>query len=980
MPSKLQAFLLGAPELHWQGEAFKVPSKKGAALLYYLALTRKPVSRDELAELLWGVGRFQNLRQLLSTMRQLPGAELWLGDGDPLSLSCDCDAVAFAKAAQTKNYQKALELYKGPLLGDFRAPEAPAFQDWLMLERTRFQSLYVTSLFARATQLEEQAKPGEALTLLRQLLKEDPLHEDAHRRVMVLEWKRNNIKAALEQFEQCRRSLAQELGLEPVSSTLALFETIREASASVQPGPSFDLSTNFVGRQEELARLEACLAEHRLVSLLGPGGMGKTRLAQEFVRQSAVAKTKEVHFISLSALRSARFIPAAIANTLQIAFKGPQDPLTQLSQALKEEDVLLVLDNLEQLLDADKVIQKLLKMTTKLTLLVTSRRALGLKAEYKFPLQGLSVPKSDADPDGASSDAVRLFVKSAHSLNPSFALNTENKAAIFRICRYLQGLPLGLELAAGWLRFYDPGSLAETLASDALQLENPGLDLAERHSSLRQVMERSWLYLSEAETLALANLAVCRGGFDVQAARAIAAADMGTLSTLIDQSLLHLTPEGRYQRHPLVYAFSYEKLQVSGFAEAVSERHARYYLKELARHRKAILGKTPGPTLDEIELEFENIREAWIFAAQAAWEEELLEAAETLSLYADMRARFYDALELFSKAIDSLEPKLETALTRARLLRDKGTHLYRLSRHEEALALADEAMASIGHNEAALDDVRRLKASCYYGLADYEGSRALFEESLHYARKHNPEQLSRDLRSVANLEVCLGLYDAAETHYKEAIALDKKNGYRIGLAINLNNLSELLISSGRLDEAEPMIEESLKYAEGVDVHLVPYLNLNKATLAFCREDFTRAEDFAQRCYNEAKTYAQINLQSRSAALLARVALQRKALKEAQKHLQHASKLAADANELASLMQAFVMQAELALTEKNPERAAVYLNCVVEQRATEYSDKVRARGLLETIDKSILVNVKKSKPTLQDLVHDALPDEAYVTTN
>ena len=520
----------------------------------------------------------------------------------------------------------------------------------------------------------------------------------------------------------------------------------------------------------------------------------------------------------------------------------------------------------------------------------------------------------------------------------------------------------------------------ETLASDALQLENPGLDLEERHSSLRQVMERSWLYLSEVETSVLASLAVCRGGFDVQAAWAVAAADTGTLSTLIDQSLLHLTPEGRYQRHPLVYAFSYEKLQVSGLAEAAGERHARYYLKELSRHRKAILGQTPGPALDQIELEFENIREAWTFAARAAWEEELLEAAETLSLYADMRARFHDALELFSKAIDSLEPKPETALTRARLLRDKGTHLYRLSRHEEALTLADEAMAGIGDNEIALDDVRRLKASCYYGLADYEGSRALFEESLHYARKHNPEQLSRDLRSVANLGVCLGHYEAAETHYKEAIALDKKNGYQIGLAINLNNLSELLITSGRLDEAEPMIEESLTYAQGVDVHLVPYLNLNRAVLAFNRADFDSAKNYAELCYNESKTYAQINLQSRSAALLAQIALKKQGLKEAHEYVRCAIRLAADANARASLMQVFIVQAQLALAEKNPERAAAYLSYVVEQRATEYSDKVRAEGLLETIDKSILTNVKKSKPTLQDLIHDVLTDEAYVTTN
>ena len=977
VPSKLQAFLLGAPELHWRKEPCTIASKKGAALLYYLALTPKPVSRGELAELLWGVGRFQNLRQMLSTVRQLPGAKVWLNDGDPLSLACDCDAIAFANAVRTDNYKESLALYKGPLLGDFRL-EATAFQDWFLLERARLQSLYISSLFAGATQLEEQGKPSEALALLRQLLTEDPLHEDAHRRVMVLEWKQNNIKAALEQFESCRRSLAEELGLEPVSSTRALFEKIREASAAVYSAP-FDPGPHFIGRQDELAELESALAEGRLVSLLGPGGMGKTRLAKEFVRQSKARGTQEVYFISLSALRSARFIPAAIANTLQIAFKGPQDPLTQLSQKLEDEDVLLVLDNLEQLLGAPELIKNLLEATTKLRLLVTSRRALGLEAEHKLSLRGLSLPEDDADRAGGASDAVRLFVKASHRINPSFSLSIDNRGAIFRICRSLQGLPLGLELAAGWLRFYEPESLAETLASDALQLENPGLDLEERHSSLRQVMERSWLYLDGAETSALADLAVCRGGFSAQAAHAVAHADARILSSLIDHSLLRFTPKGRYQRHPLVYAFSHEKLQVSGRAEAASERHARYYLNELKRHRKAILGQTPGPALDDIELEFENIREAWNFAAGAGWETELLDAAETLSLYADMRARFHDALELFSRAVESLESRPETKLTRALLLIDKGTHLYRLSRYKEVLALTDGAAASIApSNEAALDDVRRLRARCYYGLADYKNSRGLFEASLDHARKHRPEQLSRDLRSVANLEVCLGRYDAAEKRYREAIALDKQNGYQIGLAINLNNLSELLIMNGRLDEAEPMIEESFVYAEGVDVHLVPYLNLNEATLAFCRGEFAHAEDLAQRCHHEAKTYGQINLQSRSAALLARVSLQQQSLREAHKYMQHTIKLAADANEVASLMLGFVVYAELAIAQNMPKSAARYLAHVLKEPATEYSDKVKAKGLLETLDKTVQAEAAKQKRTLQDLIQDALPEEAYIT--
>jgi len=980
MPDSLQIKLFASPTVDWQGETLDISKQKALACLFYLAANDKAISRDEIAEVLWGVGRFQNLRQLLHYIRRLPGADTWFKDGDPLSLESDCDVLAFNQAYKDQNFEAALELYKGVFLEGFRIRNAPSFQDWQELEHTRLQSLYMECLSTHAHNLELQNEPQEALNHLRKLIAIDPLLEDAHRRIMMLEWRQGNIKAALEQFESCRRVLAQELGLEPVSSTLQLFEKIQSQSKTPtvinfeEAEESTETTADFVGRHDELKLLDELFLEHRLVSIIGPGGMGKTSIAKEFTQHSKLAQQKHTVFVSLSALRNTKFITAAIANSLNISFKGPLDPIAQLVASLRHQEILLVLDNLEQLLDADAVIKALLEGTSHLQILVTSRRVLGLQQEETLFLQGLNFPIEDtnAATTASTTDAVRFFVKSAHIIDEFFALTEDNQESVFKICRLLQGLPLGLELAAGWLRFYDCEALATLLENDALELENPGLDIEERHTSLRYIMEHSWSYLTEAQKSTLASLAICRGGFTLQAARAVAGTDISMLASLTEQSLLRLNNQKRYERHPLVYEFSFEKLQTSSFAEQVAVHHARYYLQLLQDQNKEILGTKPKAALDLIEEEFENIRIAWLFAAKANWQEDLLEASEALSLYADMRVRFHEAIELFDEAVTALGEHDGSQESQALILAEKGSHLNRLNRHHEALAIVNQAMVNIEvTNIAAMDRLLRLKASCSYGLADYPQAKVLFEEILAFSKKHYPEQLSRDHRALANIEVCLGHYQSAEGNYRTAIELDRQNGYVIGLAINLNNLSELLIMNTQYDEAAKMIEESLSYVEGVDLHLVPYLNLNKAQLAFQKQDLETAQHFADLCYQEAKTYAQINLQSRSKTLLAHIAFFQNEKAIASQHIQKAIYIAAENNATSSLMQAFIVQSKLI---KDNSWRTHYLDCIINNSATEYGDKQQAQELLKLLDVS---NTKKEQLSIPELLTHALPDDSFV---
>lgn len=947
MSASLQLKLLGDVQIIWSDEPLNITEQKAIALLCYLAAHDKAVKRDEVVELLWGVRRYTNLRQMLYSIRRLAGADVWFDSDKELSLNADSDVALFKQAIKENNLERAIELYQGPFLDGFRVKNAASFQDWKNLESNRLQSLYMQCLSTQANLLEQEGAEDEALKLLRSLIDLDALNETTHRRIMMLEWQAGRIKDALEQFEFCRRTLAEELGLEPVSSTVQLFESIQsQVGTSIQNVFKVDKTTksptDFIGRTHELEDLAELFIKGRLVSLIGTGGVGKTSLAQTFIQQA----NKEAIFVSLSALRNTQFIPAAIANALNISFKGSLDPINQLMIALEDRQLLLVLDNLEQLLDAHLIIEKLLENTKHLQVLVTSRRTLGLEEEQTLYLQGLDFPRDDTKM-AANTDAVRFFVKSVHAIDKTFALTEDNQTAVFDMCRLLQGLPLGLELAAGWLRFYDCQSLAELLEQNTLELENPGLDLAERHTSLRYVMEQSWTFLNEIEKSTLASLAVCRGGFSLEAARAVAGADIKILSSLRHQALLSIDSEGRYSRHPLVYSFSYEKLQTSSYMEQVSVHHARYYLKLLSEQRKNILGEAPRQALDLIEQEFENIHIAWLYAATANWNDALLTASDTLSLYADMRVRFHDAIELFDEAAKQLQDKPNSQITRALILADKGSHLNRLNRHQEALDMVNEVIQSIDDNDiSTLDRLYRLKARSLQGLADYVSAKALLEKILEFSKQHYPEQLSRDYRAIANAEVCLGDYSSSEDNYRKAIELDKQNGYIVGLAINLNNLSELLILEKRYPEAEQMIEESLSYVEGVDLHLVPYLNLNKAQLHFQQNDLVLAKQFAELCHEEAKTYVQINLQSRSAALLANIAYLENYIGVANRHIQKAIHLANDNEALASLMHAFII---LSLFSKNEAKKLRYLQAVIQHPATEYSDKQKAQELLNACD-------------------------------
>jgi predicted ATPase/DNA-binding SARP family transcriptional activator len=652
MEQELRVRVLGGVELAYSGRPLvELASAKATALLVYLAVTGTGHSRSALAGLLWSdlpeeTAR-ANLRLVLTKLRRVLPEHLEvtrqavaLAPGRPVWV----DAVQVARAAAGERdgaeLLAAVRLCRGELLESFGVPGAPLFDEWLVGRRATARA-DMLALMDRAVALaRDRGDAATGIEVARRMLGLEPLHEEAHRALMWFLARGGQRSAALAQYETCRYVLREELGTEPSAATVALREEIAGAGGFTKlttpgPGPAGrdgaapaaaaapDLPrplTSLVGRERELAGLHELLDDPacRLVTLVGPGGIGKTRLALEVAasRQAAQARgaparhrdgTVYVSFVGTSPTRpeeAADLVVAGLAGALGVSLAVPRDPLALLTDHLTGRELLLVLDNLEQLRDAAGVVAQLLRRAPGVQVLATSRRRLGLGVEWLVEVPGLPYPPAGTGEEAARYEAVQLFQERARLLRPGLPAGDAEGAG--RVCRLVAGVPLAIELAARWVRSASPSAIADRLAGGLDLLETTSQDVEQRHRSLRGVIDWSWQLLTGEERRALARLSVLRGGFDLEAAAAVAGAALPMLASLVDQSLVVVGEDGRYGMHELLRQYAAERLAADPAEEAdARRRHAAYYAALLPPPAEALAGDGPVP-----DAEVENLRAA----------------------------------------------------------------------------------------------------------------------------------------------------------------------------------------------------------------------------------------------------------------------------------------------------------------------------------------------------------------------------------
>jgi predicted ATPase/DNA-binding CsgD family transcriptional regulator len=369
-----------------------------------------------------------------------------------------------------------------------------------------------------------------------------------------------------------------------------------------------DQPTRFVGRETELSETKQLLnnADCRLLTLVGVGGIGKTRLAIQLAKDQQQTFLHGVWFVNLQPLQSGEQIVSAVVDTMGVVLSGYDTPENQILPYLQNKNLLLLLDNFAHVLDGVEFVTKIIQHTPAVKLLVTSREALSLPEEWLYPVEGLPTPQSHQTDNIETITAVELFVERTRQVRPNFSL-ADNRASVIRICQLVDGLPLALEMAASWTKTLRCSEIAAEIQHNLNFLTSTLRHVPERHRSMQAVFTQTWEHLTDSEQALFKRLAVFKGGFRREAAESIAGASLPLLSSLLDKCLLHHEASGRYQIHELLRQYANGKLDDSEI-EALNEAHCRYYCDFLAQRKLGTTERTQVKTSAEIEGELENIR------------------------------------------------------------------------------------------------------------------------------------------------------------------------------------------------------------------------------------------------------------------------------------------------------------------------------------------------------------------------------------
>jgi predicted ATPase/transcriptional regulator with XRE-family HTH domain len=571
-------------------------------------------------------------------------------------------------------------------------------------------------------------------------------------------------------------------------------------------------STPLIGREHELASLAQLLQnpQCRLLTLVGPGGIGKTRLALEAASKQREGFADGVYFVSLAPLSASAFIVPTIADAIGFALYGPTDPRRQLLTYLREKSMLLVLDNFEHLLTPPEggtkggaeLLVDLLQQAVGVKLLVTSRELLHLQGEWVFEIQGLPVAPGDRSGELEEYSTALLFLQSAQRAHVGFVLSLEQRPAVARICRLVEGMPLGIELAAAWVRTLSCQEIVQEIERNLDFLAVSARDAPARHRSIRAVFDHSWKLLSADEQRVMQQLSLFRGGFRREAAEQVAGATLPLLSALVNKSLLRRTKADRYELHELLRQYAAEKLQ--GEEQALTKtcaRHSSYYLALLQQREQLLKSSRQNEVVTELAAEIDNIRLAWDWAVAHRQGADILQAIGAWWWFYELRGTFHEAIDVFGRAAKALQaqptagaggmadalpdlPATAHGIAWAHTLTFQAFFLHRAGQEMQAKMLLQQSFTWLQplHEGAA-------------NLADLAPTiRAAFADTI---------------LCLGWVALRMGQYDEARAYLRDSLALNRLDERRWSGGVCLSTLGVVAYVLGEYQEAQALLREAL---------------------------------------------------------------------------------------------------------------------------------------------------------------------------
>src|SRR6266540_1252890 len=655
----LEVHLLGKFEVKYNNELFNISSRPAQSLFAYLILNAGTAHRREkLAGLLWLDSLEEtardNLRHALWRIRKVlppkPKIEYLLADDLSIAFNASSDywldAAELEKLSENTSADEMMAVlseYQGELLPGF-------YDEWVVLERENVYSILEHHMARLMSLLQDEKRWLDILDWGERWIKLGQKPEPAYRALMTAHAAKGDMSKVAATYERCVKSL-REFGMEPSEQTKELYENLKSGketpeTVSIMTKPvTKEVSSNipvpltsFIGRQKELKEIAKLLSSSRFLTLTGPGGVGKTRLAIQTAHDSIKKFKDGVFWVGLVGLSDANLIPQEIAQSLNIREISNEPLMNTLKDYLKLKDLLLILDNCEHLIEASaQYAEQLLIGCAKLKILATSRERLGLFNETTWPVPSLPLPEIQQTPSPSEFGeyaSVALFAERARAINSDFMLTAQNATSIAQICQRLDGIPLAIELAAARIKVLSVDEIASHLTDRFSVLTSGSRTALPRHQTLRATIDWSYDLLAEPERILFRRLSVFLGGFTLDAAEAVTAGDhvsksqiIDLLGQLINKSLItvaarseasDIDAETRYGMLETIREYAREKLREVEEEERVRNSHLEFFVKLVEEYEPKLERAEQQVWLDRLETELDNVRTAidWALASQ----------------------------------------------------------------------------------------------------------------------------------------------------------------------------------------------------------------------------------------------------------------------------------------------------------------------------------------------------------------------------
>lgn len=896
----LSFHLLGPVSLHKDGQPLtQFRSQKEVALLIYLAHTGQTLSREFIADLLWedrsNRQARSNLRTLLTRVRKHVDDAVDITrqsitifpehrEVDAPHLLQTIASIEQLDAAKAVTLQEALSLYRGEFLADFVLSDAPQFEEWVVTTRRQIHREVLAAYHKLGRYIVTHGTVNDGIALAKRWLDADALDEAAHTLLIRLLLADGQTQTARTHYNYCTELLQNELGIAPPLAMRALIEAVHTKAARGQsespgripettilldrpstakqlpqrsrhnlPAPHDQFFGRVAAQQEIAERLDQPWC--RLVTIVGQGGVGKTRLAATVARHRLQHHTDGVWLVELAEIDPkdddlVEAIAVEIATVLDLRLSGAKKPLQQLLEHLQYKKMLLVLDNFEHLLEEGvQLVIDLLAHCEQVQLMITSREALRIRAEWVIQLMGLDYAQDEAHT--TYTDAVTLFAARVAQARRA-ALNPTELATAQEICRLVEGLPLAIELAASLTTAQPVQDIADELSHGFNTLATTLRDVPRRHRNLQIVFAMSWQMLSNRLQRQLAALAFFRGGFTKDAAKQVADATEADLAQLAEKSLLALDNAAeRYALHPVIRAFAAAK---STAPDATLQSHATYFLQELAAARKPLQTATPQHAMAMLMPDLENIRLAWQTDLALRRADRLVAALPALSIVYQLRGLSHQAETTMEVTLHATKTWGKTGVTLASHAGlERARFQNRLGRYHAAMETVETALrhaAQCGdHWAEGMGHV--LWGESLWRLGEYRAAQTKLNHALTIADDMGDGSERTVLTGWAHhhlgvIDDIQGRHATALDHLEEACAAWRAIDNMQALSNSLNSVGLVFYHQGDLSVAKRTMEEALALCNQLDNrHLQALMLNNLSILSIEQSDYLSAHHYLQ---------------------------------------------------------------------------------------------------------------------------------------